>query len=243
MPALRLIIDPPNTGAWNMAADEYLLRSADDDDQWTLRFYSWKTPTLSLGYFQRHIDRAQHTTSARCDVVRRSSGGGAILHHHEITYSLTLPIRDRWSKKAEDLYFAVHGIVIKLLQDFGVQCELYDGKPQNSAFLCFQRRAVGDVTLNRSKVMGSAQRRTKQGLLQHGSLMFRSSEHAPELPGIAEKSGFTLANGEFIKNWSKQMADCFSSDIREDMFATEESHEIKSLASEKYDQDTWNYRR
>jgi len=34
----RLIIDPPGEGAWNMAVDEALLESAQNDDVATLRF-------------------------------------------------------------------------------------------------------------------------------------------------------------------------------------------------------------
>ena len=53
-------------------------------------------------------------------------------------------------------------------------------------FLCFERRADGDVELAGFKVLGSAQRRTRTALLQHGSLLLARSPGAPELPGIAE---------------------------------------------------------
>src|SRR6185295_277604 len=50
----RLIIDPPASGAHNMAVDEALLIDAAEHHTATLRFYSWKEPTLSLGYFQHY---------------------------------------------------------------------------------------------------------------------------------------------------------------------------------------------
>jgi hypothetical protein len=88
---IRLIIDPPQNGAWNMAVDEALLLDAIEDGSATLRFYQWSEPTLSLGYFQRYADRNQHHASRNCAIVRRQSGGGAILHDRELTYSLVLP--------------------------------------------------------------------------------------------------------------------------------------------------------
>src|SRR4051794_22517252 len=91
MIACRLIVDSPADGAWNMALDEALLIDAETSGVASLRFYSWREPTLSLGYFQRHTDRAGHAASAGCLLVRRASGGGAILHDRELTYSIALP--------------------------------------------------------------------------------------------------------------------------------------------------------
>ena len=76
----HLIIDPPASGAWNMAVDEALLIDAADSGIATLRFYQWDVPTLSLGYFQAYDDRHQHAASGDCVCVRRQTGGGAIVH-------------------------------------------------------------------------------------------------------------------------------------------------------------------
>src|SRR5687767_13677741 len=94
MPTLRLLIDPPASGAWNMAVDEALLASAAAGVA-TLRFYTWSQPTLSLGYFQHAHQRDAHAASRSCPLVRRASGGGAILHDRELTYSLAVPLRQR----------------------------------------------------------------------------------------------------------------------------------------------------
>src|SRR4051794_9804512 len=104
----QLIIDPPCDGAWNMALDEALLLSAERDGIGALRFYTWREPTLSLGYFQPHADRAAHAASKNCTLVRRASGGGAILHDRELTYSIALPRFHHFAHSAEKLYFAAH---------------------------------------------------------------------------------------------------------------------------------------
>jgi len=95
----RVIFDSAGDGAWNMAVDQALLMSAEQDGMVTLRLYAWAQPTLSLGYFQKHADRQLHTASATCPLVRRRSGGGAILHDQELTYSLAIPSSHRWSNQ------------------------------------------------------------------------------------------------------------------------------------------------
>ena len=81
-----LLLDPPASGAWNMAVDEVLWRWSAAAGRCCWRFYRWEEPTLSLGYFQSYDDRARHAASQGCPVVRRPSGGGAIVHDKEKGY-------------------------------------------------------------------------------------------------------------------------------------------------------------
>ena len=87
---LRVIVDGRCPGAWNMAVDEALLRAPGG---WTLRFYRWNRPTVSLGYGQplaRGVDAA-YAARLGIPLVRRPTGGRAVLHADELTYSLTAP--------------------------------------------------------------------------------------------------------------------------------------------------------
>ncbi len=52
------------------------------------------------------------------------------------------------------------------------------------SFLCFERRSAVDVVVSGSKILGSAQRRSKWGLLQHGSFLISSCPLMPSLRGI-----------------------------------------------------------
>ena len=61
-------------------------------------------------------------------------------------------------------------------------------KEEAPSFLCFQRRTTGDLVKSGYKIGGSAQRRLNRSLLQHGSVLLRKSDKAPELPGIYELS-------------------------------------------------------
>ena len=192
-----------------MAVDEALLAAAVDDDVATLRLYQWNEPTLSLGYFQRYDDRHQHAASRDCAVVRRQSGGGAILHDRELTYSLTLPPGHPLTRDATALYTAVHNAFIELLSPHLTEaqspkwrlalnrCESQLAR-QDEPFLCFQRRACGDLLLTpasancRPLQQIRCRKRIRFWAVPNGGIAARScstaaccsrSPAAPELPG------------------------------------------------------------
>ena len=125
METARLILDPAADGGWNMSVDQALLETADSTGLISLRFYTWSEPTLSLGYFQSHLDRKLHQPSLDCQLVRRRTGGGAILHDNELTYSLCVPSENRWSEKNSELYRLVHRCIIELLDEVGIRSELF----------------------------------------------------------------------------------------------------------------------
>ncbi len=216
---VRLIIDPPARGSWNMAVDQALLETAAAGDQATLRVYRWTPATLSLGYFQSSSDRLRHIPSAGCSVVRRASGGGAIVHDDELTYSLALPASNRWARDNANLFRRVHRTFIDCLQSLGISgsrmVERVTAETRSEPFLCFQRRACGDVVLGDFKIMGSAQRRMKAALLQHGSLLLGKSSAAPELPGINQLSdGPELRFEQLASDWPARIAVEFGWDTR-----------------------------
>ena len=190
---LRLVIDDACPGSWNMAVDEALLEQAAAGGTATLRFYRWSEPTLSLGYFQTYQSREGHRPSRDCPIVRRASGGGALVHDRELTYSFTAPISDRAAADVEQLYYAFHETMVSTLDSFGIEAALVTTaaavKPTKEPFLCFQRRTAGDLLVGGAKVLGSAQRRRKSAVLQHGGLLISKSASAPELDGISELAG------------------------------------------------------
>lgn len=143
---------------------------------------------MSLGYFQSAEDPSLESRFPRLAKVRRLSGGGAILHHHEVTYSITIADGHPLSVSPGVLYEEVHRRVIALLAGWGVAVNLRGEAIQFAAepFLCFSRGDARDIVMGRHKVMGSAQRRRRGAVLQHGSLLLARSEFAPEFPGLAE---------------------------------------------------------
>lgn len=264
---VSLIVDPPLAGTWNMAVDEALLESAVADRVATLRFYQWSEPTLSLGYFQRYDDRDSHAASRDCAIVRRQSGGGAILHDRELTYSLTLPPGHPLTHDATELYRAVHRAFVQLLAprlDESKSAWQIELNPCTSPlaraeepFLCFQRRACGDLLFvarkatppatnlapQSYKLLGSAQRRHRGAILQHGSLLLAKSPAAPELPGWHELAGNDLEPSELVSDLVRHLAALLPIDERR----VEVSPAIRDVAArierERYSSRSWTARR
>jgi lipoate-protein ligase A len=268
----RVIFDGAGAGSWNMAVDQVLLMSAENQNQVTLRFYGWSEPTLSLGYFQKHQDRENHPGSADCPLVRRRSGGGAIVHDNELTYSLALPSTNRWSKQNGQLYDLIHDQIIGVLAKWGLTANLYRDLKQGDelevaggankdfeddqreetrepfvsrdAFLCFQRRTDGDIVMGGFKVVGSAQRRLKHSLLQHGSLLLDRSPCATELPGI-----FDLGErGDFSRDdFTRALTNRFEAKLNFKFDSCGLDEQEKGLASEieetVFRQSMWNQKR
>ena len=174
-----------------MAVDETLLESALNDGVCTARVYEWDQATLSLGYFQKPAEALADARWRDLPVVRRLSGGGAIVHHHELTYSLAVPPDHPDASDPSAIYSAVHEAIVTRLAAAGVSLAIRGTllPERNSAFLCFARGDAMDVVLGPNKVLGSAQRRRRGAILQHGSLVLKASTFAPEVPGLTELSG------------------------------------------------------
>lgn len=244
--ACDLIFDLGGEGAWNMAVDESLLERARTGVP-SLRLYHWSVPTLSVGYFQPLSDRLRHGPSRTRPVVRRASGGGAILHHHELTYSLAMPVRDRIAAGLHDFYYDFHETLAEALTDWGVTAELCDGPSpgrtgQCEPFLCFQRRSKGDLLIGQHKVVGSAQRRHQGALLQHGSILWRRSIHAPELPGIEDLAGQTIDELEFRQVWLQRLQSRLGLDWNRSPAARDEQL-VARFVHEKFGEADWTERR
>lgn len=192
----HVFIDPePNRGDWNMAIDELLLTAAIERGQCSVRLYRWSEPTISLGYFQSVDDLPTPLRLAGLPVVRRLTGGGAILHHHELTYSCAVPARHPLAHNPKDLYLRVHEQVIEVLAGFGIPVQFRgdEDRQRSQEFLCFARGDSFDVVMSGGhKVLGSAQRRRKGSILQHGSLVLHCSDYVPQFPGIGDLAVQTI---------------------------------------------------
>ena len=167
------------TAALNMAIDEALL---EDAGQPAIRFYRWDHPALSFGYFGRFADVENHECQG--DIVRRWTGGGIVFHGEDLTYSLIIPSHSpSFSESTMSIYEKVHGALTRALHLNGKCAELVavaavsDRRNQNGSAIrdrrynnCFANPVRADVLWNGQKIAGAAQRRTRRGLLQQGSI-------------------------------------------------------------------------
>lgn len=241
MTRLRVIHDPPAAGDWNMAVDEMMFEAVAASGQPILRFYQWQEPTLSLGYFQSLQDRQLHTASLACPVVRRSTGGGAIVHDRELTYSIATPLAARWSSAASGLYDMMHNALIGVLAKLGLVATLCPETipDRQQHFLCFQRRAAGDVLVTGQKVAGSAQRRRQGALLQHGSVILAQSQCAPEIMGLKELGQDFSSDELSTRLVSELQASWPDASLRDSVWSPQEREHANRLLSGRFSASAW----
>jgi lipoate-protein ligase A len=241
-PTIRLLPPEAAEGPTNMAADEALLETAADRGVASLRFYTWTEPTLSLGYFQPAAGR-EHVPGLAW--VRRATGGAAIVHHHELTYALALPAGPPWQSK-ESWVCRFHHVIQTVLADHGVTARgvVCGEEAKLGDVLCFLHQTPADLTVNGSKVVGSAQRKRHGALLQHGSILLRRSEFAPDLPGINDAAGWELFTPVSL---AALLAVKFAADtgwrVAPGTWTTVERERIQAIRAEKYANPAWNAKR
>lgn len=243
METARLIAYAEADGPTNMAADEVLAETAAHG-QASLRFYGWSEPTLSLGYFQPASARFADPLLASLPWVRRPSGGAALVHHHELTYALALPasVAGRniacWLSKTHRLLAdAIDALLgaptARLVEEPSIQGDV----------LCFQKQTVGDVVVAGAKVVGSAQRKHRGSLVQHGSILLRRSPHAPALPGIAELTRRAFEREAIEEAFRDRCDAMLGLRLEQGDWLKDERAAVERLRLEKFASPAWNGKR
>ncbi len=230
-------------GPHNMAADEVLLESAQNGTA-SLRFYGWSTATVSLGYFQADKLRRDDEQLASLPFVRRQTGGGALVHHHELTYALALPAASSWQGRGSSSWLCrMHATISDSLRELGVNPETFSNEQPAPNLLCFHHLTPGDLVLSRAKVVGSAQRKQRGCLLQHGSILLAASPHAPTLPGILELTGRTIPIPDLASALEKLFIAKTGWTLTAADWTPGEQERIEELVQTKYGHPAWNQKR
>jgi lipoate-protein ligase A len=245
-PSVRLLPYAVAAGAHNMAADEALLQAALAGTP-SLRFYGWSGPTVSLGYFQPEALRRADPRLAQLPYVRRPSGGATLVHHHEVTYALALPPGSPWQSgpTAQVWLKRMHDIIAAALGDLGVPARPHVPGPQDEfpGCLCFRHLAAGDLLIGGLKVTGSAQRRHRGALLQHGAILLAQSPFTPELPGVLELTGHRLVTEEVCAAVRERFQRETGWGLAAGELTPGERQAIADLEAGKYTSEAWNRKR
>jgi len=178
-----------NVGSYNMAVDHYFAR-LDSLDAPIFRTYSWKPYCISLGYHQKieEIDRAK-CEQFNIDIVRRETGGRAVFHAEELTYSIIIPKKSEflYEDSILNVYNRISKVLVDALRKSGIEDVILDRgespdfkklyKEKLSA-ICFSSTSTYEVisAKDKKKIIGSAQKRLKNSILQHGSILI-GKEH------------------------------------------------------------------
>ena len=168
----------PRSAALNMAIDEALLEHVAAP---SIRFYRWTSAALSFGYLGRFADVTSYARER--DLVRRWTGGGIVFHGDDLTYSIVIPAGDPvFGESSMSIYEKIHCALRNALAANGGGVELAAmgrdaalRRPRTAqravpTNMCFANAVRADVMIDGRKIAGAAQRRTRAGLLQQGSI-------------------------------------------------------------------------
>ncbi len=168
-----------NTGKYNMDFDIELAKNCKPTEAF-FRIYKWNPYCISLGANQSFNDINQDRAKADgIDIVKRPTGGRAILHAEELTYSVVLSLNYQFSPR--EIYFRISNALMRGLEIYNpvlAKSQLEDYQPnfpklleEPTGVLCFASTAKNEVKFNGKKLIGSAQRKLNNVILQHGSIL------------------------------------------------------------------------
>ncbi len=174
----RLVREELLEGPEAMAYDEVAAETVAEGGPATVRVYQWLPPTLSLGYAQDPdtVDW-EFCAETGIDVVRRRTGGGAIYHdtHGDVSYSIVAPA-DALSGDLTESYAELCEPLLAALSELGIDAGFADeAAPAQYEPACYLRAtdpAHDVVGPDGRKLSGNAQYRTRDAVVQHGSLTF-----------------------------------------------------------------------
>jgi lipoate-protein ligase A len=205
-PSWYLWLDTARPGYLNMAIDQALLERAGRFRERWLRLYRWQPHCLSFG---RHEPAARRYDTGRIaerglDVVRRPTGGRAVWHGREVTYAIAAPASELGMLR--HAYLEIHRMLLDALRALGAPAEMAPPQPpaRLDAGACFATPVGGEIMIAGKKIVGSAQLREGEALLQHGSILLHddqdvvhsvaresvdgeSRQRAPEWPELGDR--------------------------------------------------------
>ena len=277
----RLIKDTYHTGFMNMAIDEAIMIAHREGlVPPTIRFYQWSPPAVSLGYFQdlkKEID-IDACTDMGIDIVRRPTGGKAVLHDKELTYSFIIrenhplvndSILETYKKISEGMirglsYLGITAELVPLREKlesaplgYGVKSKIPHSDIKS---ICFSVPSQYEVQVEGKKILGSAQVRKKEIVLQHGSLLIELEKDklfsvfnfpsvqirerlktrfkATSLEGILKKK---INFSELSEILPRGFEEEFGVKLTEGKLTEQEEIISKDLLKNKYSTHEWNY--
>jgi lipoyl(octanoyl) transferase len=170
------------TARYNMDYDLMLVERCKTLNKSFFRVYRWKPYAISLGYNQNKALNELTLNFNKCkteniDIVQRPTGGRAVFHAEELTYSVVFksnrPVRDLYRDISMALLDGLKSVDPKLFElsfskDTPDLLKLIKTGMYN---LCFNSQVKYEINWRGKKVVGSAQRKFGDIVLQHGSIL------------------------------------------------------------------------
>ncbi|MGQ9617518.1 MAG: lipoate--protein ligase family protein [Candidatus Aminicenantia bacterium] len=253
-----IIEEYPNKPAFNMAMDESIFNFVQKNPGTSvLRFYRWKPPALTIGYAQdaSKVADLDFLNKEKIELVRRITGGKAVLHDDEITYSLSSshPLLVE-NKSVNESFYLISSALLEGLKILGISATLSTKKFENlykTNLPCFSYPTGNEITFDGKKLVGSAQKRVKNALIQHGSIpitldiakLAKATFSSPldlkdrviSLKELTRERDFFKFVSAFKEGFSRYF------NCKFELFEIEQfSEEVRKLMEKKYLNPEWN---
>lgn len=142
----------------------------------TIRIYQWEKSSISIGYMQKTID-LDLCAREGVDVVRRITGGRAVVHGKDLTFSISMK-ESELPKEHSSILQSHRWLMqpmIEAIRSLGIKADF--GDPRKSITTpntadCFASIAACDIKSGSHKMVGSAQVRKYNALLEQGSIPY-----------------------------------------------------------------------
>jgi len=171
---MKWILDltPAALAEENMDSDYARLEALSSTDAPILRIYRWKERAATYGYFSKPegVLREGHGL----DLAKRPTGGGLLFHTEDLAFSVIIPFsHPAVSRNTLANYAFVNGCVADALKKIHpLPYQFLTAGAARSSF-CMAEPTQYDIMVGGKKMVGAAQRLTKQGLLHQGSIALR----------------------------------------------------------------------
>ena len=270
----RILTQGKLSPAENMATDDAIFELIQEGkSQPLIRFYDWNPPTLSLGYHQnagKEVD-FKLLEKYQYGFVRRPTGGRLVLHKDEITYAVISPNDEHLAGNVLKSYGNISLALAEGLRLLGIevefeQKELSTFSQREAVNPCFNSSSKYELVVQGKKIVGSAQVRKNNVLLQHGSIILTENQReiAYLMPDISDKMrarlaqlmdnktitinqvlkktvAYDVAVEKFVQGFKKAWANDEFEDISD--LEEFEKEKVRELIKNKYSTDKWNLRK
>lgn len=238
--SFRVIVNSQNLAKVNMCKDEALIKSFNENSHPILRIYHW-SKSITIGISQ-DIKDYSYLNDFSEDIAKRVTGGGVLFHGHDLSYSLVLPSSYFKDYKIKESYEKICYFLINFYKKLGLDAnyakDIEDVNLSKNEF-CQVGFEAYDILINKDKIGGNAQRRTKRLVFQHGSIPLYSVNDKKVLDNriglTLEDLGIDLTYDEATKLLIESFQETFNVDLINSELNDKEKEEEKKLLKEKYD--------
>ncbi len=190
----------------------------------------------------------EYSKKNRIDVVRRITGGKTVLHEHELTYSFIID-KNKLPRSIVGSYNIISNALIRGLKILGLNPEMNKVKVADKDNpVCFQETSLNEIVINQKKIIGSAQVRVQEKVLQHGSILTGIDNrkhsncfvHKPGIDGLSKRISYINYPVNALKEAIKSgFLKYFNTRLDERDLSSTELLASGELAREKYLSMEW----